>query len=283
VSNNYDHNRDASPDVDEHQHRNHHLLERNEPRESVIQILCSEGFFTDSNQAAAELSSGHWCTNLIRQETPVVSNIKFDLRDSRIVDDCGVDIELPDRVGIKVLWMENQVLHDAFDSKKNCKELVQLASTGRYISIFVIIALNAGVGCNYNVDDLCLLQNALVKQRGCVCQKISFHYVAASLLGATIAQLVISHQPAPSVCLESLIDDNVIEKVSFLLGLIPTLTAYEALSFLNSYTDLHFGRLVLSITRKTEDNSHINCNLRPASLLQLRRCILGNAGIFTTT
>eukprot|EP00557_Chaetoceros_sp_GSL56_P000325 CAMPEP_0176503754 /NCGR_PEP_ID=MMETSP0200_2-20121128/15543_1 /TAXON_ID=947934 /ORGANISM="Chaetoceros sp., Strain GSL56" /LENGTH=400 /DNA_ID=CAMNT_0017903089 /DNA_START=1085 /DNA_END=2284 /DNA_ORIENTATION=- len=104
VSNNYDHNRDASPDVDEHQHRNHHLLERNEPRESVIQILCSEGFFTDSNQAAAELSSGHWCTNLIRQETPVVSNIKFDLRDSRIVDDCGVDIELPDRVGIKVLW-----------------------------------------------------------------------------------------------------------------------------------------------------------------------------------
>jgi hypothetical protein len=272
-------NHDISPPNTEDNHNsNIQVTEKNDRAERVIQILCGEDFFTHSSQAAAELSSGRWSMNFIQERRADASNIKFDLRDSRLVDDCGVDIELPSRVGVKVLWTES-----VFDSKKHCKNLVQLASTGRYGTIHVIIVLNVSHGSNYNANDLCLLQNALVKQRGCVCQKISFQYVAPSQLGATIAQLIISHPPAPAVILDSLFDDHVIEKVSFLLGLMPILTAYEALSVLNGNADWPLGRLVLRIARETEENSLINCCLSPMSLIQLRQCILANAGIFAST
>lgn len=271
---------DAKPNIEDNHNAREHLTEMNEPGDRVIQILCGEDFFSHSSQAAAELSSGRWAMNSIKERRTYASNIKFDLRDSRIVDDCGVDVELPGRVGIKVLWIENQLLHGAFDSKEQCKNLVQLASTGRYVSIYVIVVLSIGYGSNYNANDLCLLQNALVKQRGCVCQKISFQYAAPTLLGATIAQLIVSHPLAPPGILESLVEDHIIEKVSFLLGLMPTLTAYEALSFINGQKDGSFGRLVL---RAIDNNSFDDCSLRPASVFQLRQCLLANVGIYASS
>lgn len=266
---NYDGNTSMTPEAPKRKKDEPH--EKNLPNITTYQILCGEDFFHYSSQAAAELVSGSWVDTIMHNQKGTSKTPKFELRDTKLIDDCGVDIELPNSVGVKIIWAAIPSSSEVFDSKNHCKNLVQLASTGRYITIHVIVVLRVD-GSNYNIDDFCLLQNALVKQRGCVCQKISFKYVEPSVLGATIAQLIISQQCAPFVGFDSLFTDHALEKASFLLGLMPSLTVYEALSLLNGNSNRPFGEFILKIIGDS-------C-IKPVSMFQLRKCLQTNVGNF---
>ena len=146
----------------------------------VTPILCSEQFLEKASQAAAELSSGRCWRDCFTSSSPGgemehtqdISNsnmetTKFELHDCDLVDSCGIDLELPGRVGVKVVFLSK-----TFHPKDFTKEVVGIASSIRYDAIHLLFVMDVdGDAKNYFHEDLSILQNALVKQRGCPCQK----------------------------------------------------------------------------------------------------------------
>ena len=247
-----------------------------------LQVLCSEQFLEDFSQAAAELSSGRWVGKHATEGAVETSDFsqgdsgkKFNLRDCSLVDDCGVDVELPDRVAIKIVRIESRLRQGIFDSRTEARQLVQLASCGRYKTIHTIVVLDANKpNFNYYLDDFSTLQNSVVKQRGCLCHQISFQYCAPSSLSFIIAKLAFTNlrtSDSPVICF----DYSCVDKGAFLLGLVPSMTVHECLLKLRQ--KLPFGQILLNAVR-TSDPS----NIRSVSLLQLKSCVSADIGSFGT-
>ena len=236
----------------------------------------------DFSQAAAELSSGRWVGKHATEGAVETSDFsqgdsgkKFNLRDCSLVDDCGVDVELPDRVAIKIVRIESRLRQGIFDSRTEARQLVQLASCGRYKTIHTIVVLDANKpNFNYYLDDFSTLQNSVVKQRGCLCHQISFQYCAPSSLSFIIAKLAFTNlrtSDSPVICF----DYSCVDKGAFLLGLVPSMTVHECLLKLRQ--KLPFGQILLNAVR-TSDPS----NIRSVSLLQLKSCVSADIGSFGT-
>ena len=247
-----------------------------------LQVLCSEQFLEDFSQAAAELSSGRWVGKYATEGAVETFNFsqsdsgkKFNLRDCSLVDDCGVDVELPDRVAIKIVRIESRLRQGIFDSRTEARQLVQLASCGRYKTIHTIVVLDANnPNFNYYLDDFSTLQNSVVKQRGCLCQQISFQYSAPSSLSAIIAKLAftnLSTSDSPGI----FFDYSCVDKGAFLLGLVPSMTVHECLIKLRQ--KLPFGQILLNAVHNSDPS-----NIRSVSLLQLKSCVSADIGSFGT-
>jgi len=274
---------------DQNDHNNPNEIEAIEalPLSSVtdmeLQLLCAEHFLEDSSQAAAELSSGRWAGMYTTEGASEILNFvkctggkKFNLRDCGIVDDCGVDIELPGRVAIKVLWVQSPSKRRVFDSRAHARQLVQLASVGRYKVIHVIVVLDANeVNFNYCLDDFHTLQNSVVKQRGCLCQHIRFQYSDPSLLSVIIAKLALLNSRTENVT-DIEFDCSSVEQASFLLGLMPSMSARECLSVVQQR--LPFGQILLNAAHSSESTF-----MRNVSLLQLQKSVSTNIGSFGPT
>jgi hypothetical protein len=260
---------------------NQNILNVSSSLKTALPLLCSERFLEQSSQASSELSSGRWVTALSPEPGPqprLTENdfqTKFDLRDCSLVDDCGVDIELPDRIAIKVLWITSLMQKGSFDCKGFTKEVVQLTSSGRYETIHLMITLDSldSLDPTYYLDTFTLLQNALVKQQGCPCQQISFHYLVPSILSSTIAQLALSHQK-PSKISDISFESAMVEKSAFLLGISPSMTVYECISFLSGQQTFPFGKILLDVSRNSLATQRPDGNvLETTSLLQMNACL----------
>ena len=129
--------------------------------------------------------------------------------------------------------------------------MVQLASSGRYRTIHVFIILGSS-DATFHLDIITLLQNALVKQKGCPCQQTSFQYVATSLLSATIAQLAFANQQYSST-IDHSFESSMMKRAAFLLQLSPAMSAYGCLAFLREYGTLPFGKTILNAPKNPQN------------------------------
>lgn len=268
-----------------HQINENHSSQVGDPPKSddsdmELELLCSEQFLEDFSQAAAELSSGRWVGNYAMEGAVETLNFsqtdsgkKFNLRDCSLVDDCGVDVELPDRVAIKIVRIKSRLRQGIFDSRTEARQLVQLASCGRYTIIHTIVVLDANKpNFNYYLDDFSTLQNSVVKQRGCLCQQISFQYSAPSSLSAIIAKLAFSNLSTPDSP-GILFDYDCVDKGAFLLGLVPSMTVHECLLTLRQ--KLPFGQILLNAVHNSDPS-----NIRRVSIRQLKSCVSADIGSF---
>ena len=238
------------------------VIDRIPTENNKFHLLVAERFFEESSQAVAELSSGRW------GKFTGSSQMKFDLHDCSLVDDCGVDIELPNRTAIKTLRPVPD-RGSSFDCKNFTKEMVQLASSGRYRTIHVFIILGSS-DATFHLDIITLLQNALVKQKGCPCQQTSFQYVATSLLSATIAQLAFANQQYSST-IDHSFESSMMKRAAFLLQLSPAMSAYGCLAFIREYGTLPFGKMILNAPKNPQNvKSKV---LEKKSSIQLQACM----------
>lgn len=254
--------------------------EKLEPASSSLDpafpLLCSESFLEQCSQAASELSSGRWIKALTKYPNRHCALIeddfqtKFDLHDCSLVDDCGIDLEFPDSVAIKVLRLTSLFENSSFDGKESAKDFVKLSLSGRYEVIHFLVILDT-LDSSYYHEAFTLIQNALVKQQGCPCQQISFQYLDSTNLSSIIAQLALSHQkPVDMNCYT--LENQVMERATLLLGMSPSMTIHECISFLCTRKGMNLREILLDASKISQaTRSHKNC-LDVGSLLQMNSC-----------
>ena len=202
-------------------------------------LLCSEKFIETFCQAASELSSGTWVQQLFNQEYDNDTNnsvdaqktLKIRLYDSILVDDCDVDIELPDYTSMKFVSLSSFGSSNGLNPKVFIKEFIELLSTGRYKMIHLFFILDDTFQLDDHLTEIVNLENAIVKQQGCPCDYLCVRYIKPSILSSSIAMVASKHFDHYSNAFFS--DCDKLEKARFLLSIIPSLTAYNSFNLLN--------------------------------------------------
>ena len=228
---------------------------------SEQKILCSEHFLETSSVAVAELSSGRWPNSLFSEsESDAAGGLssylkasslaqKFNMIDCPLVDEAGIDIETSNGGSIIVVYLSSWSSDDGQASKSMIRRVVQLAATGRYESIYIFLCVDADITADVS-SDITTLQNALVQQSGCPCEKVIFQFVLPTVLSASIAQtLLLAHQDVATTKIDNwpernAQDSKIQEQARFLLSISPTLTVLGAFHFLWAYTDHRITSLV---------------------------------------
>lgn len=227
---------------------------------SAMTILCSESFLETSSRAVAELASGRWANALVQDldeslyitktfnevdgtSEPSLIGLKIKSCDCPLLDDAGVDIELGCQGSIVVVHLSswNQESSKELGSRHFIRRIVQLAATGRYEQIHIIVCVDVSI--TSSVIGIAMLQNAVVAQSGCPCEHITFHFVAPDSLSYALAEVVLEHDTVeePREWVETFAHDaDVQERARFFLSIVPTMTVYGALQLLVRYSGHKF-------------------------------------------
>ena len=212
-------------------------LEHNsQPGTDGFSLLCSENFLEELSMTATELSSGHWCDSFAtpsNDESSRLSMTKVTLRDCALVDEAGIDIEVSIGTAIKIIKMSSWNGHNS--GKDSTRNLVSVASCGRYDMVFVLLVMDVSDPTRC-LNDIVSLQNATVKQNGCTCDQIRFQYVSASLLSPFIMNIVKQHydffNKACQWLGENTLDEHQIDIIQFVLSIVPTMTVLDAIGLI---------------------------------------------------
>lgn len=236
--------------------------------EEILSLLCSENFLETWSQAASELSSGKWVNyahmeNLTEVNYRTLMNKKICLHDCILVDECWVDVELPNYSSIKIISLASWSNQSKTTNPKGfIKKFVQLVASDRYKRIHLIFVIDSAK-LNEHVIEIVNLQNAIVKQQGCPCDCLCIQYIQASLLSTTIAMIASKNLINQSLN-GSLFEGNILEQARFLLSVVPTLTVFDCLRFF-----CHNTKVVLKDEMVNISKSNYGTNTRTRSVQQL--------------
>jgi len=194
-------------------------------------LLCSEGFLELWGDTASRLVTGNW-----QQKSPTIGDgpgRRFFFTDTKLVDACGVDIELPNREGIVMSALSGWNDNDGFNELM--MRVVALISTTRYRHLNIFLCADVDQDDSI-VDRIATLQNAVLHQGDGLVTATAFTLVSPDALAASIGQSLLTLDSAWELeeieaCLD---DDRTFERLLFLVQLIPTLTATSILLCLMS-------------------------------------------------
>lgn len=195
-------------------------------------LLTSESFLESFGKVVSELASGRWQRAIDNSNSSTNTPTGIVVSDCPLLDIAGVDIELSDTSAIIVQnlssWGDNQTAQKG--ARAFLRRLVFLCASGRYNAIHVILCLDVEMSAALSTE-IVNLQNAVIQQSGCPCDYVTFEYshrprsVAASI--ALRAESVSSSQESCQIS-EFVAEENVQERVRFLVMLIPTMSVHMA-------------------------------------------------------
>lgn len=218
-----------------------HASSIHNPR-TTISVLCSGHFLENFSETVASLGSGQW-SRTSNESTKSGSCIV--MCDSPVIDFAGVDIELPDSSGIICVRLSQLVNSQNNLVKSFTKRILYLASIGRYSRIWIYIVCDADITRSLSMD-LFLLQNTLVMKQNCncPCEKIAVYLTSLPALPSCIAVLLLEHSSIHDSCDKNKPEEllgqlgssrrKIQERAIFLIALIPSYTALDALSCIHS-------------------------------------------------
>ena len=204
-----------------------------------VTLLSSEFFLEEFTEVVTELASGRWRKTLAPNEKIKVEALKNDrvtICDSPLVDIAGVDIELSEEKGLIVnrlsSWTNDD--HSVQESARTfIRKLVLLAASGRYKCLHIVLCVDVDITPTIS-HEIVTLQNALVMQPGCYCNRITFELVTPRVLSATLALHLIINQSRIDNISHFIADEHVVERARFLMMLVPSMTVRVALKCLGS-------------------------------------------------
>jgi len=209
-----------------------HLTQQEVEQYHTRTLLTSESFLETFGEVVAELASGRWQKAIDNNRSDNETQTGIVVSDCPLLDIAGVDIELSDASAIIVQnlssWGDNQTAQKG--ARAFLRRLVFLCASGRYNAIHVILCLDVEMSAVLSTE-IVNLQNACAQQSGCPCDYVTFEYshrprsVAASI--ALRAESVSSSQESSQIS-EFVAEENVQERVRFLVMLIPTMSVHMA-------------------------------------------------------
>jgi hypothetical protein len=200
-------------------------------------VLCSEQFIESWGDVVAELASGRWAHSFPANEgsneaqTVRCWGRKVELRDTPMVDQCGVDIELSNRCAI--LLYNISTLEAPQQAREVVIGLAQLVAIGRYKQVCIILCYDVPVTSSIT-RHIVQLQTAVMSSDGNLSTSTFFKTASPATLSTTIAQTVFVHNQAATGTLSEpptdvVTDEQIGEWSRFLLSLLPTLSAHGAI------------------------------------------------------
>jgi hypothetical protein len=212
-------------------------LNTDQSRLPTAKVLCSEEFIESWGDVVAELASGRWTHSFPANDGPNevqterCSGRKVELRDTPLVDQCGIDIELSNRCAI--LLYNISTLEAPQQAREVVIGLAQLVAIGRYKHVCVILCYDVPVTSSIT-RHIVQLQTAVMSSDGKLSTSTFFKTASPATLSATIAQTVFVHNQVPAGPLSEpptdvVTDEQIGEWSRFLLSLLPTLSAHGAI------------------------------------------------------
>lgn len=198
----------------------------------TIRLLCSERFMENYGAAVlAKLAGGGEQDN---PSMPMKSRI--ECIDNSLVDARGgVDIEIPRQGAIVVCSVLS--LQRPEEVERVLGSLLDAAASTRYRSIEVLVSVDTKLDAN-NTRSITRLQCALFRHQQLPRTIVSFRYTSLSSLHRCISEIVTAADPTGSCAItpnmEALLEDKkTVMRLSFLLGIVPSLSVGGALQFLD--------------------------------------------------
>jgi hypothetical protein len=260
-------------------------------------VLCSEEFIETWGDVVAELASGRWAHSFPANErshevqTARCSGRKVELRDTPLVDQCGVDIELSNRCAI--LLYNISTLEVPQQAREVVIGLAQLVAIGRYKQVCIILCYDVPVTTSIT-RHIVQLQTAVMSSEGNLSTLTFFKTASPATLSTTIAQTVFVHNQAQSGPLSELptevvADEQIGEWSRFLLSLLPILSAHGAIQCIQlaqqiAPSGLSFGLLFQSVHARqqiTMATTSIPCRapaVHPHAMAQLSHILRVSLG-----
>ena len=234
-------------------------------------VLCSENFLETYGEVVSDLARGRWMEKIVKksQDSPKQcftnleeskeSEIKCEITlcDCPLVDESGIDLELPSRTSIIVqcvsLWCSDHKAADNnnnidFNLKSDCdshqaksfvRRLVELISTGRYVNVQILLCLDVPISSEI-ANTISFVQNALLLPSGHLSPYLCLRHVMPEALSFVIAETILSNGvnlPYNMNLIENIYQDaETQESVRFLLSLSPTLTVLGAFECVMRYS-----------------------------------------------
>ena len=202
-----------------------------------ITLLSSESFLEEFTHVISELASGHWTKTLAPSEKNKVqglANANVSICDCPLVDLTGVHAELSEEKGLIVNRLSNWVVGGQSIQKSSrafLRKLVPLAASGRYKCLHIILCVDIDMTPAVSTEFF-TLQNALVQQKGCHCDHVTFEYVKPRVLSSTLALHLIENSDQSRDLSNFTADENTIERARFLMMLVPSMSVHMVLGCL---------------------------------------------------
>jgi hypothetical protein len=245
-------------------------------------VLCSESFLEQCSTTAADLSSGRWAVGCLDKEDADLhesissDEIKFALYDCSIVDACGVDFDLGHGTAIKLFSPPPSESISVY-MKDFMRKMVHTTSSGRYKEIHLFILMDRISSPSHHVNEFCSLQNALIRQPGCNCENIRIHYMNQNVLPFNIARIILSFIPPLDDDHQSEypLDNEIVTRSNFLLGIAPSLSAHECITLISRTISKPFAEVIFSFIERADEYG-----VKPLARAQLKaccRCSLGGS------
>jgi len=244
--------------------------------EPQLRALCSESFFEEWSEAIALLASGQWLSLCAQSEktdddTPPRLGPKIQLFDTTLLEEGGVDVELP---GHAIIVHRLSSWETTENANAYAKLLVRLTALEVYKDIDVIICADTDITPALSVN-MAFIQNAVMSQSGIKSKSPSFQVIAPSLLAPVVASSVLSTRTqgisTASFINASISDVRVQERAHFLRTIAPSLSVCGALLCL----------FCLSDNMQNEDDQTsraFQCLMRSSATID--RQLLGNEKLF---
>jgi hypothetical protein len=217
--------RSAAASMTAKRSRNHSSLE--------VHVLCSESFIEHSSPVVASLAAGSWLEDtdhesfaLSTREAPCRRILAYD---SCLLDDIGIDIEIPARGAIIVQKLSSWATEE--DLKVLIRRLVKLSAHGRYLQIKMIICIDTDMS-PASAKGIALMQSAPLGNVDCM---VSFQLVAPTSVTGAIASTILLMNAQACCDLDSSVFNSIGEctaKASFLLRLVSSFTVVDTLQLL---------------------------------------------------
>ena len=243
-----------------------------------LPVLCSESFLELCSTTAADLSSGRWAVGCLDKkdadlhDSISLDEIKFALYDCSIVDACGVDFDLGHGTAIKLF---SPPLSESISvyMKDFMRKMVHITSSGRYREIHLFILMDKISSPSHHVNEFCSLQNALIRQPGCNCENIRIHYMNQNVLPFNIARIILAFIPRDDHQSEYPLDNEIVTRSNFLLGIAPSLSAHECITLISKTISKPFAEVIFSFMERADEYG-----VKPLARAQLKACCRSSLG-----
>ncbi len=212
--------------------------DKNNDSETPVSILCSESFIENFGETVSEITRS---TSVVggNSELSAFHQRSIQFVDTKLVDTCSVDIEIPSRVAMVVSTM-SQIQNSGGLMANFLPRIVEVAARNRYTDLVVFLCVDIILDPR-TARDLVRLQSAFLScDRGLprtrtaiqVCSKQSL----AGLISRNIFRFIESDNGLLSNAVSKvdhwLSDERACLRLKFLLSIIPTLSVIGALYWL---------------------------------------------------
>ena len=211
----------------------------NGPPGRQLTLLTSERFLETFPLVVTEMATGRWVQTLTDYEREMIQNANMSqsvvVADCQLVDRMGVDIELADGGGIIVQQVSSWQGREGGGHKAFLRSLVDLAASARYHHLAVVLCVDTVLTDGLS-QDILTIQNSVI----CHCN-ISFDYCAPrTFASAILLRVAASTESSPPIVDvgDVLSDFDVLERVRFLVDMIPLMTVHQALRVLGQESGL---------------------------------------------